>query len=186
MDLPTKDTVETIQSITTSVGIVFAGAWAFWRWSLAEYLRRRREMPSFDGVMSASNIPTNDTRIVLSVSCVWRNVSSIPLDVNTQATQFRLFEVPHWMDTGPIAPRMENLELVFERSPWSHWPGAVLEPGTNSELQAHFLVEANKCFIIECRLEARTKSRKIKQVWVRELVWNTESPPMVIGEERNV
>jgi hypothetical protein len=171
MDLPSKVTAETIQALVTSLGIVLTGAWAFWRWSLSEYLRQKREMPSFEGEMFARAVPHTEKQVVLTVSCKWRNMSAVPLNVNTQATKFTVFEVPNGTPLGPIGPRLGNLQERYVRKPWEHWPSAVLEPHTCSELQAHFLVEGNRPYVLACRLEADTKPNSSKQVWVRELVW---------------
>ena len=172
--LPSKDDAETFQHLVTAVGVILAGAWAFWRWSLSEFLRRRREIPSFDGEISAFSVPVGERRVLLSVSCKWRNVGAVALPVNTKATSFTLYTVPNETPLGPVGPRMGNLRELFVRYPWEHWPGAILEPGTSSDFQAQFLVEAGRPYVVSCRLEAVTKPRSLKQVWVRELVWAEE------------
>lgn len=169
----TPEGSEIARNLVTAVGIVLGGFWAFWKWSLSEFIRRRTEIPSMDGDISYRAIPHKPGELILSVSCKWRNASNLPIEVNTQATSFWVFEVPEGSKHGPIGPRMGNLNQVYERLPWEHWPSAVLEPGTNSELQAHFLVKAGNTYIVSCRLEAITKPEKPKQVWVRELVCTT-------------
>jgi hypothetical protein len=171
MNLPDKDTAGVLQDLATVAGIIIGGAWAFWRWSLSEYLRHRREMPAFEGELSARAVPEGQGRLVLTASCKWKNVSAIPLRVNTKETKFRVFEIPPGLPLGPIAPRLRHLDEKYVRAPWEHWDGAVLEPGTNSELQAHFLVDAGRTYVIACGLEAVQVSKDVKQVWTRELVW---------------
>jgi len=168
--LPSKDTAETIQSLVTTLGIILAGAWAFWRWSLSEYFRHRHDIPSFDGLIRHSCTRNTDSTVVLSVTCVWRNVGNLSLNVDTNETCFRLYSVPKELELGPIAPRMGMLPKIQERQPWDHWPNAVLEPKTESEFQAHFIVPKNMTFIVECRLVAKTNDPNLKQVWVREHV----------------
>ncbi|MFC5480247.1 hypothetical protein [Massilia suwonensis] len=174
MDFPSHGTAETIQALTTAAGIVLAGAWAFWRWSLSEYLRRRREIPSFEGEMFARAVPLAEGLVVLTVSCRWKNTSPVPLPVNTQTTGFTVFEVPATAAPGPIGPRLGNVVKRDERWSWAHWPTAVMEPHTCSELQAHFVVKDKLAYILVCRLEAATKPGEIKLVWARELVWTPD------------
>jgi len=179
MDLPNKDTAGLIKDLATVAGIVIGGAWAFWRWSLSEYLRHRREIPAFEGELTARIVPEQAGRVVLTAVCKWKNVSAIPLRVNTKETRFTVFEIPPDTPLGPVGPRLNNLPPKFVRKPWELWPEAVLEPGTNSELQAHFVMEAGRMYIIACRLEAVQVSKKTKQVWTRELVWNGAKQEMV-------
>jgi hypothetical protein len=94
MELPSKDTAETIQSLVTSLGIFVAGVWAFWRWSLSEFLRRRGEIPSFDGTISAESVAVNEQQEVITVICHWRNVGTVPLDVNTKETRITAYLIP--------------------------------------------------------------------------------------------
>lgn len=138
--------------------------------SLSEYLRRKREIPSFEGQLSYTTLHHIDGLAVVSLSCRWKNVGVTPLQVNTNETRFALYSLPVGLQSGPIGPRMNNLKEVHVRKPWEHWPSAVLEPGTNSDLQAHFLVEAGQTYVAMCRLEAVTPAKKPKQIWTRELV----------------
>ena len=174
MDLPTKEAAETIESLVTTVGIVAAGIWAFWRWSLSEFLRRRREIPSFDGTISAESVAVNERQEVITVTCTWRNAGTVPLNVNTKETRITAYLIPRDTPLGPIGPRLENLSELYVRRPWEHWPSTVLEPGTTSAIQAHFLVEARCPYVFACRLEAVACGKR-KQVWVRELVWKSSA-----------
>jgi hypothetical protein len=182
MNFPSKDTAEIAQAVVTSVALVVGGLWAFWRWSLSEYLRRKREIPSFEGVLSHSIAVLDDRRVVVSLNCRWKNVGVVPLPVNTQETRFSIYGIPDASPLGPIGPRMKNLTELHVRRPWEHWPGAVLEPGTNSDLQAHFLLEAGHTFVAMCRLEAKTPASAQKQVWVREVVFQSRSAPVPRGD----
>ena len=178
MELPSKDATETVKNVATAVALVVGGIWAFWKWSLSAYLRHRREMPSFEGEMTARVLSdaslSKANHAILTVTCKWKNVSAIPLNVNTKETRFTVFEIPPETPPGPVGPRLNNLKECFVRRPWEHWPSTILEPGTNSEVHAHFVVEEDKTYIIACRLEAVQAPKKQKQVWVRELVWSAK------------
>lgn len=115
MDLPSKDTAEAFQALVTSVAIVVGGAWAFWRWSLSEYLRRKREIPSFEGQLSHAVTELDTQRVVLSLSCRWKNVGVVPLPVNTKETRFALYAVPDPLPLGPLGPRLNNLTELYVR-----------------------------------------------------------------------
>jgi hypothetical protein len=175
MDLFTKEGSEVAKNLATSGGLILGGAWAFWRWTLSEYLRMRKEIPSFDGELVARGADFSEEFEVLTASCKWRNVGVVPLPVNTQATRFTIHEVVEGTPEGPIGPRLQNMREVFVRRPWEHWASAILEPGTNSELQAHFLLARGGTYVVSCRLEAATRPGKDKQVWVREVVWHSDS-----------
>lgn len=162
------NTAEAIQAIVTSVGILFTGAWVFWKWSLSEFIRKRREIPSFDGDMHVKEYSSKTELKIISVSCVWRNVGSVPLAINSKTTRYRIFRIPETLGVGAFGPRMDNLEELHVRYPWEHWSDVILEPGTGSELQAHFLVEPHEPLLIECRLEGLKKKG---QVWVREIIF---------------
>jgi hypothetical protein len=175
MDALSKDGAAIIKDLATVAALVIGGAWAFWRWSLSEYIRRRSEMPSFEGEITAYTVKAQQGRVTLSVSCKWKSLGGLPLDVNTQETRFTVYRIPDDLPPGPIGPRLKNLPELYVRRPWEHWPAAVLEPGTNSQLQAHFLVEPEQTLVVACRLEALHLRRKQKQVWVRELVCHTSA-----------
>lgn len=183
-ELPSKDQAAAIQSLVTSVGIVVGGGWAFWRWSLSEFLRRRSEIPSFDGAISAESIAVNEKQEVITVVCKWRNAGLVPLSVNTSETRVTAYLIPEQTELGPIGPRLNNLKELYVRKPWEHWPTTILEPGTTSEIQVHFLVEARCPYVFSCRLEAVSKPRSTtKQVWVRELVWRSSALRDSVGHE---
>ncbi|GAA5217371.1 hypothetical protein ACFSJ3_18020 [Corallincola platygyrae] len=172
MEWPTLDQAKIIRELATAIGIVLGGAWAFWKWSLSEYFRHRHDMPSFDGEMSWSVAPYSKNQNILSVSCVWRNVGPIALPVNTQETRFTVYKLPETSENIAINTRHGNLVVYADNKPWQHWPEAVLEPATNSQLQSHFILEKGLSYIIVCRLEAVTKPGENKQVWTRDLSWN--------------
>jgi hypothetical protein len=174
MELPSQATATIIKDLATALALVVGGLWAFWRWSLGEYLRKLREMPSFEGELSARVLSSDDGQVILTASCKWKNVGVIPLNVNTQETRFTVCEIPAGTALGPIGPRLGNLSVKFILKPWQHWSSAILEAGTNSELHAHFLVEPDRTYVIACRLEAIQRPKKDKQVWVRELIWSTK------------
>ncbi len=183
MEFPSKETAETIQALLTAAALLVGGGWAFWRWSVSESLRRRREIPSFEGQMSYSVLRRFDGRAIVSLNCRWKNMGVAPLPVNTKETRFALYSLPDELQPGPIGPRMNNLVEMHVRRPWEHWPAAVLEPGTNSELQAHFLVEADQVYVAMCRLEAVSHPKKLKQVWTRELVVKSSPVPATRCED---
>jgi hypothetical protein len=87
MSLPSHESAETIKDLATAAGILLGGGWAFWRWTFSEYLRRGREMPSIDGEITVRSVLIDDESELITVSCNWRNVSAIPLNVNTKETR---------------------------------------------------------------------------------------------------
>ena len=185
MELPSKDTSEIIANLATAAGIVLCGAWAFWKWSLSEYLRRRKEIPSFDGEIAARGVSIAPRTEAVTVSCRWRNCGSVPLDVNTQETRVSVYSLPDTAALGPIGPRLKNIPEVCVRRPWEHWPRAILEPDTTSEIQAHFVLGSGQAYVFACRLEAVAKNGDDKQVWVRELIWKSAAPVTVATEPNN-
>jgi hypothetical protein len=174
MDMPTTETASSIQALVTSAGIILGGLWAFWRWSLSEYLRHRREIPSFEGDMTAGSVCMENGCVLVSVSCKWKNMSAVPLSVNTARTRVTVFDVPDSTQPGAVSPRLNNVVERHVRCPWEHWSDVVLEPHTCSELQAHFLVEEVGTYLLACRLEAVSKKNNPVQVWVRELIWRPD------------
>lgn len=172
MDWLTPNEAKIIKELVTSFGILFGGGWAFWKWSLSEYFRHRHDIPSFDGEISCKVIPYSSNQNILSISCVWRNVGRIALLVNTRETRFTIYKLPHESSNCPVNIRHGLLEVYLENKPWEHWPEAILEPSTNSEIQSHFILESGITYVIVCRLVAVTKQNENKQIWVRELVWN--------------
>ena len=181
MDLPNKDTAETIEHLATAIGILLGGLWAFWKWSLSEFLRRRRESPAFYGKISGSSIFIGNNREVLTVVCEWENTSVVSLTVNTKETRFMVYEIPDDTLPGPIGPRLSNWPEKFVRRPLEHWPSTYFEAGTKSDLRAHFLFEVGRHYVIACRLEALTKPGEDKMVWVREFVWQSAHKAPLAG-----
>ena len=185
MELPGKDTADVIESLVTAVAIVVGGAWAFWKWSLSEFLRKQREIPSFDGEIAVRSIRLNDEKEAVTVYCKWRNCGSVHLDVNTKETRFTVYELPEAIPLGPFGPRLQNIPERYVRRPWEHWPSAVLEPETTSEIQAHFILSVGRAYVFACRLEAKSKPAADKQVWVRELVWKSTEADATVTEPNN-
>lgn len=185
MGLLSKDTAEIVESLVTAFAIVVGGGWAFWKWSLSEFLRRRREIPSFDGEIAARSVRLNAEKEAVTVYCRWRNCGSVPLSVNTKETRVTVYELPEGMPHGPFGPRLRNIPELHVRRPWEHWPTAVLEPETISEIQAHFTLPAGRVYVFACRLEAESKSGANKQVWVRELVWKSIACVRASAEPNN-
>ena len=172
MEWLTPNEAKVIKELVTAFGILFGGGWAFWKWSLSEYFRHRHDIPSFDGEISCKVAPYSANQNILSVSCIWRNVGPIALSVNTQETIFTVYKLPTDSLNGAVKTRYGSLDIYSDNKPWEHWPEAVLEPSTSSELQSHFILESGITYIIICRLVAVTRKLENRQVWVRETVWN--------------
>ena len=157
-----------------SLAVVFAAGFGLYKWRKAERIRQEREIPSAAGALSASAVRTGD-RVLVQLDALWRNTGKIPLSVDVGRTQVDVFEVPDDVGVGSVQIRRDPTELgraAHTVKPWVRAKGVILEPATDSLVQTHFVLPADRLFVFRWKLYRKNdEGRKLSST--RFLTLNT-------------
>jgi hypothetical protein len=89
-----------MKDVVTSAALVLGGGWAAWKWGYGETLRRRREMPSPDGTLTAAGVRLNDTTTAVTITAIWRNRGPLPIELCATHTAVDAFRLKHSLPAG--------------------------------------------------------------------------------------
>ena len=147
-----------------TLGIIFGGGFAYWKWSSIEKLRKQREMPSADkGTLSITSLPINDVKVWVQIDVIWRNPGSIPFDVDVDATVISVFEIKSSIDIGAIQLKVEPGDLgepIYSIKPYGSSKSVKYEPKSESLVQNHFVLERQKIYLFRWKLYRKTGDGK--------------------------
>lgn len=174
---------EQVKDWVTSIAIVFGGAWALWRFGHAEWLRRRSEIPSLEGV---SNVPEifnlAEDRMAVSLRWTWRNTGSRPVYIDDGGTVVEIYRLAGEIGTF-IDPRQqwETLApfLVGTHYPLQGFGWYRFEPNTTSSILTAIVLPVGEPFIARALLIADKKEHPTgfdwSYSWERWLVFRTDA-----------
>lgn len=151
---------------------IFAGSWAFWKWGFSEWLRRRKEGPAIDGVLRYCevNLPDSET-LLITVEATWRNCSVYPVYIDTKETRIDLFRLPSKIEIGPIVTNKDLGEPQHRLKPYEDMKSFILEPGTESALQHHFILNKCSTYLLRWKLYKNPKKYDGRVfAWTKEMV----------------
>jgi hypothetical protein len=131
-----------MKDIVTSAAVILGGGWAAWKWGYGETLRRRREMPSPDGTLTATSVRLNDETAAVTLNAIWRNRGPLPIELCAKHTVVEAFILNESLPIGHLVliPG-EKIESVSVVKPT--WDLYVLEPNTDSAMTEHFTLNHN-------------------------------------------
>lgn len=165
--------------------IIVGGAWAGWRFSHSEWLRRRSEIPSLEGVSSSPECTSlADDLVAVSLRWTWRNAGSRPVFVNPDDTCVEIFQILGIAGTF-IDPRQGHDVLVKEHLIASHRPLVgfgiyQLEPGTTSTILTVPVLPRGQVYVARHNLAADDKAHPSghdwSYSWERWQIFTTDPP----------
>ena len=86
--------IELLRDWLPSFAVVIGAGWILFNWIISEQRRKRREVPSLEGVLETSIIRLSKQSILLSVEAKWTNTGTFPLRIHTQESFVRIFKYP--------------------------------------------------------------------------------------------
>src|SRR5262249_14847715 len=131
-----------VKDLVTIAAVILGGFWAAWKWGYGETLRKRREMPSPDGTLTATSVPIDATKIVVTLNAVWRNRGPLPIELCAKHSAVEAFKFGHSLRLGNLILQAgEQIERVSDVRP--SWDAYVFEPNTDSVITQHFVLDRN-------------------------------------------
>jgi hypothetical protein len=174
MDAP--DISQVIQNYVTSIAIIVGGGWALWKWGFEEALRRKREIPSLDGKMSAITVTMSETKALVTLQAKWRNPGALPVKLDTKETSVEVYEVDPGAELGNLSGP-DDLEAIYTCYPLDGLDDYILEPGTDSTMQRHFVLDKSRIYLIRWIIQQRPdKPSSPAYFWSRDLIWRYSEP----------
>jgi hypothetical protein len=167
-----------IESAVTSAAIIIGGLWAGWKWGYGEALRKRRELPDLDGILTATWVPLPGGKAYLTLRAAWRNPGPGPIRVCPEHSFVEQYELETDPPLGSFRvagyPGLKKVATV----PWPH-RGYVMGPQTESVLTEHFVVAEGSVYaftwqICQGRLSRRDQHHARCD---RELIWSSSQLP---------
>lgn len=138
--MPEPNIAEVVKDLATACAIVVGGGWALWKWSYGEVLRKRREMASPDGTLSANSVILDDERAAVTLNALWRNRGPLAIELCAKHTGVELFEVVEAAALGrlQLGANVSARCLSVAKPTWSAY---VMEPNTDSVMNEHFVLK---------------------------------------------
>jgi hypothetical protein len=140
-----------IKDYVTAAAIVLGGAWALWRWTYGEILRRRREMASPDGTLSVGSVEIAMDLVAVTVNALWRNRGPLLIALCSEHSDLKVYRLASSLSEGPLSIHEPTIsQLVAKVSPW--WDTYVMEPNTESLLQEHIALRRGYVYAFRWRI----------------------------------
>ena len=169
--MPEPQLATIVKDWVTAAGIVIGGTWALWKWGFSEFLRRLREIPSLDGRMTAVPVPLSPKEVLVTFEALWRNRGQLPVPLDPARTGFKVYELDRAFAIGPLVPQLGATPANHTALPFVGLSGFLLEPATESVLQAHFVLRRGVPYLVRSELVAPGGNAS----WQRDLLWSIEA-----------
>jgi len=162
------------KDIVTTIAILVGGVWAVWKWGYGEKLRKRREMCSPDGALTASTVPIDAEKLALTLTAVWRNRGELPIELCPVHSRVQVFMIKRDVPFGMFKLQESDHVSEIARSEPS-WTSYVMEPNTDSVMHEHFTIQSGSpWFSMGYLYGSRFTTRQILRATLkcsRELIW---------------
>jgi hypothetical protein len=164
-----------VRDVVTSAAVLLGGAWAAWKWGYGETLRRRREMPSPDGTLTATSIRVDEITTVVTLSAIWRNRGLLPICLCAKHSFVKAFRLPNKLPIGNLILEKMAPTSVAE----ADWSDYVLEPNTDTVMTEHFVLKNDgiygfKWTICIGQTHSRVTGATHHVDCTRELLWRSD------------
>jgi hypothetical protein len=169
-----------IKDWVPSIAVIVAGGWILFQWLFGEWLRRQKEGPALDGKLSATVIPCENDKLLVTVEALWNNHSPFPVYMDLNKCRMAVFRVnPHAIKlNSPVVLKKDLGEPVCDH----HFLVGVceknyfLEPNTASTIINHFVLEPG---VYGIRMELHPV--KFGENWWKEMVLDARHPKSKTG-----
>ena len=158
-----------------SLAIIAAGVWTFVRWCQNEYHRRQKEMEALDGKLLAHVTQLSIGTSIITLNGLWRNLSPLPVPLDTSKTRVNIFAIPGNIPLGPLAAKSGFGEPIYCHTFLNDANTYTLEPKTESTLQTHFVLNPG-LYMLRMELYRASKKKGYDFAWTRELLLDTRDP----------
>jgi hypothetical protein len=173
-----------VKDLVTVAGVIIGGTWAAWKWGYGETLRKRREMPSPDGALSATAVQLGNGTTAVTLHALWRNRGSLSIELCSKHSVVEAFKLNEASPTGPLELKEgPNVTSVATTKP--SWAEYIMEPNTDSVMQEHFVLNNNFVYAFRwniCLGSSLPNYEKSHPVCTRELLWrasgDSTAPPI--------
>lgn len=178
----------------TSAAIVVGGAWAIWRFSHAEWLRQRAEIPSLEGNSRNPEIyALDDNRVAVCLRWTWRNAGTRPVYIDDEFSFVEIISLKGLVGDF-IDPRQQKELLdykVAHHFPLKGYGSYMLEPNTTSTMLTVPILPAGEAFIARHKLYDKRKENSTNHIWryswERWQVFRTDLPDTGLhGREKSL
>ncbi len=177
-----------VKDIVTTIGVIVGGGWVLWKWGFSEVLRRKRDIPALDGKLSATSVPLESDKELVTVDVTWTNRGPYPVRIDIQETSVYIYELDEKMGYGPIAIP-ENAEPAYATLPFENYVAVIVSPKTTKHIQNHFVLDRTKKYLIGAVVVLQQREVKAYRdvkgyVWYkRELIWPCPSQEEESGSQ---
>jgi hypothetical protein len=156
-----------------SIAVVAWGVWLLFQWSFGEWLRRKKEIPSLEGKLSASIIPCENGTQLVTVAALWNNHSPLAINLDVKKCHIDVYRVDAGMlkETGVLVLESDLGKPICHHLFLNDLGGLFLEPNTPSTLINHFVLKPG---IYGIRMELYIKNQN--RGWWKELVVDVRAP----------
>jgi len=142
-------TTEDLKNVVTIVAIVLGVMGAAWKWFFEEWLRRRGDVPSLSGEITAKAIPLSSERGLLQIESVWINNGIFPAYVDHDTLEVSIIALDRDAKVGFIksdCPPGSKIANIFPRK---NWMGYFFEPKTKSTIQTAAIVDRGQAYLVQ-------------------------------------
>jgi hypothetical protein len=169
-----------LKDLVTVAGILLGGTWAAWKWGYGETLRRRREMASPDGTLTATAVRLDHNRLAITLSALWRNRGPVPVSLCATHSIVEAFRIKPTVSLGPLSLQPQSDVVVFAVAKPT-WTEYIMEPNTESVMHQHFVVDEHGAYGFRWTIclspgSLPGKHRDAHLVCTRELIWSFDNP----------
>jgi len=171
------------QSIVTGLAIIFGGLWAWYKWGFQEWLRAKREIPALDGSLSFTSQSLSESKCILCLEMIWRNVGVDPISLDVARTKVTVQKLPPTLQgNGVVRSKSDQMESVSATNPHDNLSKCVLEPKTESVMHENVIVESHSVFFVQWFIKQENTPKHNAGEWSRELIVSSVIKPTKNGE----
>ena len=134
-------------------------------------------MDALDGNLTAQAVSLNRERSIVLLNGHWRNLSPLPIHINTSQTRVDVFQISDNVEIGPLVPKQDLGTQAFRHLFLTDMNGYVLEPKTESTLHTFFVL-APGLYVFRMKVyREQKKHRNELFAWTREIMLDIRESP---------
>ena len=177
------------KDLVTAAGLLIGGSWAAWKWGYGETLRKRREMASPDGTLTATAVQLENGTTAITLHALWRNRGPLPIELCPEHSAVEAFKIDRAVPLGGLAlqPGPYVVLVAVSRPRWNMY---IMEPTTDSVMHEHFVLDDDFVYGFRWTICLAPGSISGKHgdshlVCTRELIWRNASAPLLANKPSN-
>lgn len=143
-----------------SIGVIIAGLWVLYKWLKSEKLREIKERASLEGTLSCNHINISEKNCLVMFTATWKNISPLPISVDTEKTTLNIYKVDSDLQPGGIDFRLNKDILgapVVELRLFEKLRSLILEPNSQADFQSMAVLTEGNVYLARFKLYRKTK-----------------------------